>query len=84
MAPRVMVALSTLALVVLGLVMVYSSSSITAFVEQGDSTGEAIKQCAFVVIGIVFAVAAILLESMISCVEQALWCFGVSAWLFLF
>lgn len=60
MAPRVMVALSTLALVVLGLVMVYSSSSITAFVEQGDSTGEAIKQCAFVVIGIVFAVAAIL------------------------
>lgn len=60
MAPRVMVALSTLALVVLGLVMVYSSSSITAFVEQGDSTGEAIKQCLFVGIGIVFAVAAIL------------------------
>lgn len=60
MAPRVMVALSTLALVVLGLVMVYSSSSITAFVEQGDSTGEAIKQCLFVVIGIVFAVGAIL------------------------
>ena len=60
MAPRVMVALSTLALVVLGLVMVYSSSSITAFVEQGDSTGEAIKQCLFVKIGIVFAVGAIL------------------------
>lgn len=60
MAPRVMVALSTLALVVLGLVMVYSSSSITAFVEQGDSTGEAIKQCLFVIIGIVFAVGAIL------------------------
>lgn len=60
MAPRVMVALSTLALVVLGLVMVYSSSSITAFVEQGDPTGEAIKQCLFVIIGIVFAVGAIL------------------------
>ncbi len=60
MAPRVMVALSTLALVVLGLVMVYSSSSITAFVEQGDSTGEAIKQCLFVIIGVVFAVGAIL------------------------
>lgn len=60
MAPRLMVGLSTLALVVLGLVMVYSSSSITAFVEQGDSTGEAIKQVAFVVIGLVFAVGAVL------------------------
>lgn len=60
MAPRLMVALSTLALVILGLVMVYSSSSITAFVEQGDSTGEAIKQVAFVVIGLVFAVGAVL------------------------
>lgn len=60
MAPRLMVGLSTLALVILGLVMVYSSSSITAFVEQGDSTGEAIKQVAFVVIGLVFAVDAVL------------------------
>lgn len=60
MAPRLMVGLSTLALVILGLVMVYSSSSITAFVEQGDSAGEAIKQVAFVVIGLVFAVGAVL------------------------
>lgn len=60
MAPRLMVGLSTLALVILGLVMVYSSSSITAFVEQGDSTGEAIKQVVFVVIGLVFAVGAVL------------------------
>lgn len=60
MAPRLMVSLSTLALVILGLVMVYSSSSITAFVEQGDSTGEAIKQVTFVVIGLVFAVGAVL------------------------
>lgn len=60
MAPRLMVGLSTLALVILGLVMVYSSSSITAFVEQGDSTGEAIKQVAFVVIGLVFAAGAVL------------------------
>ena len=60
MAPRLMVGLSTFALVILGLVMVYSSSSITAFVEQGDSTGEAIKQVAFVVIGLVFAVGAVL------------------------
>lgn len=60
MAPRLMVGLSTLALVILGLVMVYSSSSITVFVEQGDSTGEAIKQVAFVVIGLVFAVGAVL------------------------
>ena len=60
MAPRLMVGLSTFALVVLGLVMVYSSSSITAFVEQGDSTGEAIKQCAFVIVGLIFSVLAIL------------------------
>ncbi len=64
MAPRLMVGLSTLALVILGLVMVYSSSSITAFVEQGDSTGEAIKQVAFVVIGLVFAVGAVLFGNM--------------------
>ena len=60
MAPRLMVGLSTLALVVLGLVMVYSSSSITAYVEQGDSTGEAIKQCVFVIVGLILAVLAIL------------------------
>lgn len=60
MVPRLMVGLAALALVVLGLVMVYSSSSITAFIEEGDSTGEAIKQCIFVVIGIVCAIAIVL------------------------
>lgn len=59
MVPRLMVGLSTLALVVLGLVMVYSSSSITAFVEEGNSTGEAIKQLGFVVVGVFFAILAI-------------------------
>lgn len=60
MAPRLMVGLSALGLVVLGLVMVYSSSSITAYVEAGDSVGEAIKQCVFVVIGVVAAVVLVL------------------------
>ena len=60
MVPRLMVILSTLGLVILGLVMVYSSSSITAFVEAGDSSGEAIKQCVFVIIGTVAAVAVAL------------------------
>ncbi len=51
-----MVVLSTLYLVVVGLVMVYSSSSITSLVEQGDPLGEAIKQCLFAVIGTGLAV----------------------------
>ena len=57
MVPRLMVILSTLFLVVVGLVMVYSSSSITSLVEQGDPLGEAIKQCLFAVIGTAMAVA---------------------------
>ena len=56
MAPRLMVILSTLALLAMGLVMVYSSSSITSYVEQGDALGETLKQCAFAVVGIVIAV----------------------------
>lgn len=59
MAPRLMVCLATLALVALGLVMVYSSSSITAYIEEGDSVGETIKQCAFAVVGIVVALLTI-------------------------
>ena len=50
-----MVILSTLALLAMGLVMVYSSSSITSYVEQGDALGETLKQCAFAVVGIVIA-----------------------------
>ncbi len=55
MGPRLMVILSTLALLAMGLVMVYSSSSITSYVEQGDALGETLKQCAFAVVGIVIA-----------------------------
>ncbi len=55
MAPRLMVILSTLALLAIGLVMVYSSSSITSYVEEGDALGETLKQCAFAVLGIVMA-----------------------------
>lgn len=57
MGPRLMVILSTLVLLAVGLVMVYSSSSITSYVEEGDALGETIKQCAFAVGGI--AIAAI-------------------------
>lgn len=55
MAPRLMVILSTLALLAVGLVMVYSSSSITSYVEQGDALGETVKQCGFAVLGIIIA-----------------------------
>ena len=57
MAPRLMVILSTLALLAIGLVMVYSSSSITSYVEEGDALGETLKQCVFAVLGIVMAIA---------------------------
>lgn len=60
MVPRLMVVLSTAALVVIGLVMVFSASSVTAFVEQGDAYGETIKQVLFAIIGIVACIAVIL------------------------
>lgn len=59
MTPRLMVALSTLSLLVLGLVMVYSSSSIASYVEAGDSLSEAVKQCLFAVIGLIAAVGIV-------------------------
>lgn len=54
-----MVALSTLFLLVIGLVMVYSSSSITSYVEAGDSLSEAVKQCLFAVVGLIVAVGIV-------------------------
>ena len=59
MMPRLMVILSAAALLILGLVMVYSASSITSFVEQGDSTGEGIKQILFAVVGIALCVGIV-------------------------
>lgn len=59
MVPRLMVIISTVFLVVVGLVMVYSASSITAMVEEGDSFGEALKQLIFVGAGLVGCAAAI-------------------------
>ncbi len=58
MVPRLAVILPTMFLVAIGLVMVYSSSSIASFVEEGDSSGEALKQVLFAVIGTIAAVAA--------------------------
>ena len=60
MVPRLMVILSTAALVVLGLVMVFSASSVTAFVEQGDAYGETIKQIIFALIGVAICVGVII------------------------
>lgn len=59
MIPRLMVILSTAALVVLGLVMVFSASSVTAFVEQGDAYSETIKQVIFALIGVGVCVGVI-------------------------
>ncbi len=55
-----MVILSTAALVVLGLVMVFSASSVTAFVEQCDAYGETIKQIIFALIGVAICVGVII------------------------
>lgn len=60
MVPRLMVILSTAALVVLGLVMVFSASSVTAFVVQGDAYGETIKQIIFALIGVAICVGVII------------------------
>jgi cell division protein FtsW len=56
MVPRLLVILSTAFLLAVGLVMVYSSSSITSLVEQGDPLGETVKQCIFALLGIGIAV----------------------------
>lgn len=50
-----MVVGSTLALIVIGLVMVYSSSSIVFFVEKGDAASEVMKQIFFAVVGLSIA-----------------------------
>lgn len=64
MVPRLMVILSTAALVVIGLVMVFSASSVTAFVEQGDALGETVKQVLFAIIGTVVCVCVIIATKM--------------------
>lgn len=53
MKPRLMVILSAAALLMLGLVMVFSASSITGYVEQGSAISEAVKQVGYSAIGIV-------------------------------
>ena len=60
MKPRLMVILSAAALLVLGLVMVYSASSITGYVEEGSSVSETIEQVLYAAIGLVFCFAAII------------------------
>lgn len=53
-----MVVGSTLGLIVIGLVMVYSSSSIVFFVEKGDAASEVMKQILFAAVGISGAIAS--------------------------
>lgn len=59
MVPRLMVILSSAALLAFGLVMVYSASSIIAYVEQGDALGEGLKQILFAISGIMLCIVAI-------------------------
>lgn len=60
MGPRLMVGLTAIALLVIGLVMVYSASSITSLVEKGDSLNEALRQCLYAVVGTALAVIVVL------------------------
>lgn len=61
MAPRLMVILSAMALLILGLVMVYSSSSVTGYVEQGSAFGEMLKQVLFAFVGLIAALLIVVL-----------------------
>lgn len=54
MGPRLLFILSVIALCILGLVMVYSASSITAYNEFGDAAYYVKRQAIFLVIGLVF------------------------------
>ena len=64
MGPRLEVILAAAALTVIGLVMVFSTTSITGFSEQGDALGETIKQCAFALVGVIACVLTARLISM--------------------
>lgn len=50
--PQLMVIFSALGLIAIGLVMVFSSSSITAYVEQGNAVSEIMRQIIFTAVGI--------------------------------
>lgn len=60
MVPRLMVIFPVAGLLILGLVMVYSASSIVGYVESGSSISEGLKQIGFAVAGLVAAGAIIL------------------------
>ena len=55
MAPRLILVLTAAILVVYGLVMIYSASSVTALADQGDAGYYLIRQAAFAAVGIVAA-----------------------------
>ncbi len=56
MAPRLLFILSVVALCILGLIMVYSASSITAYNEFGDAAYYVKRQAVFLVLGIILCV----------------------------
>lgn len=56
MGPRLLFVLSVVALCILGLIMVYSASSITAYNEFGDAAYYVKRQAIFLAVGIVFCV----------------------------
>lgn len=67
MAPRLLFILSAVALCILGLVMVYSASSITAYNEFGDAAYYVKRQAIFLAAGIVLCVAC-------SRIPYTVWC----------
>ena len=67
MAPRLLFILSAVALCILGLVMVYSASSITAYNEFGDAAYYVKRQAIFLAVGIVLCVAC-------SRIPYTVWC----------
>lgn len=60
MVPRLMVILSAAALLVLGLVTVFSASSITGFIEQGNALSDISDQVIYTVGGVIFCVLIVL------------------------
>ncbi len=83
-APRLWLIAAVCALVALGIVMVYSASSIKALTTEGNAQAELVSQLVFIVGGIVVAVAAarlfnyhVLLEKSIYLVGAAIVLLGV-------
>lgn len=56
MVPRMLLIISSIALLLIGLVMIYSASSVTALEEYGDSAHYLKSQLAFAVVGVIIVI----------------------------